>query len=78
MTVSATIRVMSPKEIAARARHYLKLLHSDRDPLVESVAGDLAIVTLDFLVLEAGTQRHGVYPMLLFGAPESPSDRGGP
>ena len=57
--------------------HYLKILHSDRDPLVDPVADDLATVTLDLLVSEAGLQRHGVNLMLLFGAPESPPDRGG-
>lgn len=51
---------------------YLKIMHSDRDPFVEPVADDLASVTLDLLVSEAGYQRHGVNLMLLFGAPEAP------
>jgi FdhE protein len=52
--------------------HYLKLMHSDRDPLVEPVADDLATVALDLLVSEAGPQRHGINLMLLFGAPDAP------
>lgn len=50
--------------------HYLKLLHSDRDPMVEPVADDLASLTLDLLVAQHGKQRHGVNLMLLFGAPD--------
>jgi len=53
--------------------HYLKLLHSDRDPLVEPSADDLASLTLDLLVADSGKQRHGVNLMLLFGAPDSGS-----
>ncbi|MFT3957186.1 MAG: formate dehydrogenase accessory protein FdhE [Piscinibacter sp.] len=53
---------------------YLKILHSDRDPFAEPVADDLASVTLDLLVSEAGYQRHGVNLMLLFGAPDAPPD----
>jgi FdhE protein len=49
--------------------HYLKILHTDRDPMVEAVADDLATLTLDLLVSEAGRQRHGVNLMLLFGDP---------
>ena len=53
---------------------YLKIVHTDRDPFVEPGADDLASVTLDLLVSEAGYQRHGVNLMLLFGAPEAPPD----
>jgi len=53
---------------------YLKIMHTDRDPFVEPVADDLASLTLDLLVSEAGYQRHGVNLMLLFGAPEAPPD----
>ena len=48
--------------------HYLKLLHADRDPLVEPIADDLASLPLDLLVSEAGMIRHGVNLMLLIGA----------
>lgn len=57
---------------------YLKIMHTDRDPFVEPVADDLASVTLDLLVSEAGYQRHGVNLMLLFGAPEAPPDPASP
>ena len=49
--------------------HYLKILHTDRDPLVDAVADDLATLTLDLLVSETGKRRHGVNLMLLFGDP---------
>jgi FdhE protein len=50
--------------------HYLKIVHSDRDPMVEPVADDLASLPLDLLVAEqTGKLRHGVNLMLLFGAP---------
>ena len=50
--------------------HYLKIVHTDRDAQVDPVADDLATVTLDLLVSEAGKQRHGVNLMLLYGEPE--------
>jgi FdhE protein len=56
--------------------HYLKLVHSDRDPFVEPAADDLASLTLDLLVSETGKQRHGVNLMLLFGEPEPPDSPG--
>lgn len=52
--------------------HYLKILHGDRDSQADGVADDLATLTLDLLVAEAGQQRHGLNLMLLFGAPEEP------
>ena len=51
--------------------HYLKIVHMERDAFVEPVADDLASVTLDLLVSEAGFQRHGVNLLLLFGDPDS-------
>jgi FdhE protein len=58
--------------------HYLKIVHSDRDPMVEPLADDLASVTLDLLVSEAGYQRHAANLMLLFGDAEAapPPDPG--
>jgi len=50
--------------------HYLKIARMDRDPRVEAVADDLASVTLDLLVAEAGFKRHGVNLLLLFGEPD--------
>lgn len=52
--------------------HYLKIVHSERDPFVEPVADDLASVTLDLLVSQTGLQRHGVNLMLLYGEPDAP------
>jgi FdhE protein len=49
--------------------HYLKIMHSARDPFVEPVADDLASLTLDLLLSDAGKQRHGNNLMLLFGEP---------
>jgi len=57
--------------------HYLKIVHMERDAHVEPVADDLASVTLDLLVSEAGFDRHGVNLMLLFGDPGNPDDGGG-
>lgn len=57
--------------------HYLKILHTDRDAFVEPAADDLASVTLDLLVSEAGYERSGVNLLLLFGDPEPPPDPGG-
>jgi FdhE protein len=50
--------------------HYLKIVHMERDMDVDPTADDLATVTLDLLVSDAGFQRHGVNLMLLFGDPE--------
>lgn len=58
--------------------HYLKVVHRDRDPLVDPVADDLATLTLDLLVSDTGKQRHGVNLMLLFGEPEPPPDSSPP
>jgi FdhE protein len=52
--------------------HYLKIVHSDRDPFVDPVADDLASLTLDLLVSDTGKSRHGVNLMLLFGEPGGP------
>lgn len=58
--------------------HYLKIVRMERNQVVEPVADDLASLTLDLLVSEAGFQRHGINLMLLFGDPEAPeTDPGG-
>lgn len=54
--------------------HYLKIVHMERDANVEPVADDLATVTLDLLVSDAGFQRHGINLMLLFGDPDTVPD----
>jgi FdhE protein len=60
--------------------HYLKIVHMGRDPHAEPVADDLASVTLDLLVTEAGFQRHGLNLMLLYGegVVDSDPEPGGP
>lgn len=52
--------------------HYLKIVHMEKDPQVDPLADDLASVTLDLLVSDAGLQRHGVNLLLLFGDPDPP------
>ncbi len=54
--------------------HYLKIVHTERDPFVDPVADDLASLTLDLLVSETGKLRHGLNLMLLFGEPDLPPD----
>lgn len=47
--------------------HYLKMVRQERDLHVEPVADDLASLTLDILVSEAGFQPHGINLLLLTG-----------
>ena len=54
-------------ETCQSCRHYLKIVHMARDLHVEPLADDLATLTLDLLVSEAGFERHGVNLLLLFG-----------
>lgn len=56
---------------------YLKIVRQNRDPQVEAMADDLASLTLDLLVSEAGFRRHGTSLLLLFGEPDVPDDGGG-
>lgn len=56
--------------------HYLKIVHMEKDVEVDPVADDLASLTLDLLVSDAGQIRHGVNLMLLFGDPEAGPDPG--
>ena len=51
--------------------HYLKIVHMGKDLQVEPVADDLATLTLDLLVSDAGFTRHGTNFLLLFGEDES-------
>ena len=50
--------------------HYLKIMHMTQDAQVNPVADDLATLTLDLLVSDAGYARHGVNLLLLFGEPD--------
>lgn len=54
-------------ETCDACHHTLKILHTDRDPLIDVTADDLASLTLDLLVADAGYQRHGQNLMLFFG-----------
>jgi FdhE protein len=62
-------------ECCGHCEHYLKIMHTERDPMIEPVADDLASLTLDLLVADSGLQRYGVNLLLLFGdspPPERP------
>ena len=72
---AARARPAVEAETCDECGHYLKIVHMERDPHVEPVADDLASLTLDLLVSEAGFQRHGINLMLLFGDPD-PQDEG--
>ncbi|MBB4842033.1 FdhE protein [Paucibacter oligotrophus] len=54
--------------------HYLKIVHMEKDQQVEPHADDLASLSLDLLVSEAGLIRHGVNLQLLFGDSGEPGD----
>lgn len=57
-------------EVCESCGHYLKLFHADRDPHIDCVADDLATLTLDLLVSQSGSRRHGINLMLIFGEAE--------
>lgn len=75
-------RAVVQAEECDHCHHYLKILHTDRDPFVDPVADDLATLPLDLLMSEAGRQRHGQNLALIFhqdddatvadGAPDRP------
>jgi FdhE protein len=44
---------------------YTKIMHMEKDPALEILADDLATLSLDILVGEAGYQRYGSNPLLL-------------
>lgn len=67
-------RAVVQAETCDECHHYLKIVHTERDPFAEPVADDLASLTLDLLLSETGLARHGVNLMLLFGE----SDEGAP
>ncbi len=54
-------------EACEGCRTYLKILHVERDPGLESVADDLATVALDLQMTEAGYARFGANPLLTPG-----------
>jgi FdhE protein len=48
---------------------YLKIVHQDKDPQADPVADDLASLTLDLLMGEAGSARSGINWYLIHGHP---------
>ena len=52
--------------------HYLKIVHMEKDNQVDPAADDLASLTLDLLVSDAGWIRSGANLMLLFGDADPP------
>ena len=56
-------------ESCPECQTYLKIVHQDRNPLVDPVADDLASLTLDLLMGEAGYARSGTNWYLIQGAP---------
>jgi FdhE protein len=64
-------------ECCDTCHHYMKQFVMEKDLEVEAAADDLASLTLDMLVTEAGYERSGHNLMLLFGDPESDDDGGG-
>lgn len=61
-------------EVCEPCGHYLKIVHMAKDNDVEPVADDLASLTLDLLLADAGHQRHGLNLWLLFGDDTEPAD----
>lgn len=72
---AAPVKQSAEAETCDECHHYLKIVRMDRDPYVEPAADDLATLTLDLLVSEAGFLRHGVNLLLLYG--EADDDGGG-
>jgi FdhE protein len=56
-------------ESCPECQTYLKLVRQDREPLADPVADDLASLTLDLLMDEAGTARSGINWYLIHGHP---------
>lgn len=50
---------------------YLKVVHQDKDPLVEPAADDLASLALDLLMGEEGYAKSGVNYLMIHGTDES-------
>ena len=69
-TGAPATRAAVEAETCEACHHYLKIVHQERDAHVEPVADDLATLTLDLLVSDAGYQRHGTNLLLLFGDSE--------
>lgn len=76
-TAAHAAQAVVQAECCSDCGHYLKIVHRDRDAFADAVADDLATLTLDLLVSEAGLQRHGVNLMLLFGDPAPAAELAG-
>lgn len=76
---STSAKAAIEAETCDECGHYLKIVRMEQEFSVDPMADDLASVTLDLLVSDAGYQRHGVNLMLLFGDPDDPGnpDTGG-
>lgn len=61
-----TAKAAIQAEECGHCRHYVKLLHTGRDRMLDPVADDLASLTLDLLMADAGLQRHGRNMALVF------------
>lgn len=54
-------------ETCDACHRYTKLMHMEKEPAVDVVADDLATMSLDILVAEAGYHRFGFNPLLITG-----------
>jgi FdhE protein len=61
-------------ETCDECHHYIKIVRMERELNVDPVADDLASLTLDILVSEAGYEAHGVNLLLLSGGEEAPGE----
>jgi FdhE protein len=52
-------------ETCSECRSYVKVLHQQKDPLLDPVADDVGSLALDLLVRETGLRRGAVNPFLL-------------
>jgi len=59
-------------EACGHCLHYLKIMHTDRDPFVDPLADDLYSLSLDLLLGEEGFERYGNNLMLHLARPEDP------
>ena len=57
-------------EACPECRTYLKVIHQDRDPLVDPAADDLASLALDLLMGEEGYAKSGINYLMMHGAGE--------
>lgn len=58
-------------EACPECRTYLKVIHQDKDPLVDPAADDLASLALDLLMGEEGYAKSGINYLMIHGAGDS-------